>query len=293
MWGVRADLHQSSAQGGGLFDNDPINPVNTDWDDGFSKLPNDTIPTYNTAADAFSIHQVKAGQEIADLERMPDSNGVWRMYSLEEDGNIYQFDDRMQDHLQNTTQETCTTANTTGEAIFKATGIAVNDIKINTKLMVRDATTGDVLWFGTALAASTSGQVTLTPTPTGVTWAVNDILEVGITQMTIESTYKLFGGSAFMQDTLTGVVLIHTVENNHPTPPPTLYEYARITVTDSENNSYYVGKQWGQRLSSSDRRTLFETGFGTGFELSKIKVEIFGNAHVRLKDVLLQIAKTG
>jgi hypothetical protein len=293
MWGVRADLHQSSSPGGGLFDNDPINPVNTDWDDGFSKLPNDTILTYNTASDAFSIHQVKAGQEIVDLERMPDSSGVWRMFALEEDGNIYQFDDRMQDHLQNTTQEICTTANTTGEAIFKATGIAVDDITIDTKLMVRDVTTGDVLWFGTALAASTSGQVTLTPTPTGVTWSINDILEVGITQITLESTYKMISGSAFNQDTFSGVALVHTVENNHPSPPETLFEYGRITVTDSEGNFYYVGKQWGQRLAEADRRTLFETGFGSGFELSKIKIEIFGNAHVRLKDVLFQVARTG
>jgi len=288
IWGVRQGIHQSQASQGAAADgNDPVDPVNADQeDDTFSTLPNDTLIILNVESGAFTVEELPNGNQVIDLERMPDSSGVWRIFALEEDGNVYQFDDRMTEHAQNTREWTADVASAASNGFTNST-ITSTSMNVGEYAAVRSATTGECLWMGVMAADSISGSAILTDA-TAAVWAAGDILEVGMKRMLMETTYKAFLGWDRMATVVRGH-LIHTTENKNPTSTPAR-AFARMTMIDSDENEVVFGSDHGEKMNN--HHTIFETGY-TEYRATKVKVEVITNAHVRIKDIQIEVAQGG
>jgi len=287
MWAVRTNSDKKSD--GSVETGPTSNWTRHDVDDRLSTETNDLIISFNYKTGSFSTHQMPTGNDIVDLERMPDADGNWRIFALEEDNNIYQMDSRFVDHASGTTSHTASSAAATGSASFSSSSITSALISENTYMFIRSST-GDLEWWGKAAANSGSGSVTLNPTAanSAAVWTSSSVLESNATLMTLVTPFSSFGVD---RSSVSEVKIIHDVENGASD-----YAYARASVIEEDGTSYYVGggslskDQWGTRLT--DYRTVFETGIGQ-HEHAQLKLEIISNCHVKVKDIILEVQRLG
>ena len=287
MWAVRTN--SDLMEGGGIDEGPTTDYTRWDVDDRLSKETNDFIIVFNYKTGGFSTHQMPTGNDIVDLERMPDADGNWRIFALEEDNIIYQLDSRFVDHAASTTTHTSSAAAASGSASFSSGTITSALIAADTYMFIR-STAGDLEWWGQANAASGSGTVALNPTgaDSAAVWTATSVLETDATLMTLVTPFSAFGTPV---STINQVVMIHDIENGVND-----YAYARVSILEEDGTSYYVGggnlskDQWGSRLT--DFRTVFETGVGQ-HEHSQLKIEIISNCHVKIKDIILRVQRAG
>tara|TARA_R100000808_G_scaffold21160_1_gene45761 strand:+ start:9624 stop:12677 length:3054 start_codon:yes stop_codon:yes gene_type:complete len=285
MWAVRTDSDKTAD---GSSETGPTSDwTRHDVDDRLSTETNDLIIAFNYKTGSFSTHRMPAGNDIVDLERMPDADGNWRIFALEEDNNIYQMDSRFVDHASDTTSHTSSAAAATGSASFSSGSITSSLISKDTYMFIRSST-GDLEWWGQAGADSGSGSVTLNPTgaSSAATWTDTSVLESNATLMTLITPFSAFGVD---KSAVNQITIIHDVENGASD-----YAYARVSVIEEDGSSYYVGggrlskDQWGTRLT--DYRTVFDTGVGQ-HEHSQLKIEIISNCHVKVKDIVVEVQR--
>ena len=82
MWAVRTDSDKTAD---GSSETGPTSDwTRHDVDDRLSTETNDLIIAFNYKTGSFSTHRMPAGNDIVDLERMPDADGNWRIFALEE-----------------------------------------------------------------------------------------------------------------------------------------------------------------------------------------------------------------
>lgn len=298
IWGVRRGAHESPATGVTFVTTQPL-PLAKPTpkpDDEFALTPNDTLMVYNTQSRGFSLHEVLAGREIIDMDRMPDEKGNWRMMALEEDGNIYQFDSRFMDHTAQTRtfaiDEGVTFLASATSGVFTVEDGDDNVIPKGTKLMVTRA--GEVLFAGVSGkdAFSAGGRTFVTvdhPENEEVVILKGDTLEVDIVDFEIETTFKAFGGFT-MKSAVNSLVLLHTTKREYPVGAA-ISQFAAVTIFNPDGEEYRVGSFWGQPLTV-DHRTVYEQGWGE-FALSRIRVHVFGNSFTKLKDLVLELTKAG
>lgn len=259
-----------------------------------SKVACDTLLIWSYRANAWSILEIPVGMEMVDMQRVPLSDGEWRMAFMTTDGKIYAFDDASVDTQSGVILDKISVATSTPTITFTFDD-AVQTAKMRVGMhfyVIRGDDSGDggnaddegVVNSGTITAISTN---TITVTGEGHTARVGDEVYVGAVPMVLESNFIPLGGTLKQPVRLTAA----TVRNRYTGPAPNLGLNERLELDhESDGKVADAGTEKGsfKAIRPSLNFSRFYQGNARGRE-TKITLTVHGIEQFAIQDIELEI----
>lgn len=295
-----------------------------EWDDADDKakgrFPCDTVLAYNPRLQALSEWHPPSGLEPLWFETVACTDGVQRPAFLAADGRVYAMDDHFGDGQREpalavaSSAGTSATTVTTGHVLHAGAyyGSAYANrggrgtlARAGADVVIYNPTTLEIAHRSTVASANGAGAVVM---GTAGTWAANDIVAVGCRSMTLETTYLSPKGTqaARLEAVTLSVRLTSGIQHGYANAER-LPAWVKVTATVAEHASGRhgggadrirthtfhrnpLGDPLGQSVATDIIRTVrLNHGKAEGVEI-KVTVEVFGQAHVAIQDLRLEIA---
>lgn len=273
-------------------------------DQGKSRFPCNEVLVWSYRTNSFSTWVQPSGLEILWMRPLKDKNGETRMCFLAADQRVYAMDEEWHDTNREVFSSTTTAAGTgttitlvdsfgiDGNGGTTARGTGDNLLRIGMPVVVFDAD-GNITERSTVTALTVaSNQVTVADT---ITWGHGVTVHVGYRpDMTVETTYT---GQTSDNLDVESLQVRYALQNTLP-----VKAFAKVTskMSDLLSSPTTVGyteqNEWvdlgtAQAEIAAMRRS-FEEGRSTAPEVN-FKLVFTGAAHVRVTDIMLEVASAG